>query len=158
MTKMLIATADAFSKNATYIPRGAVVNASDVDWEDGDAGFIAAPSGVDGNAVVEVSAIAPTGPNPKNPQQIATGVVQTAGGYMDQGATLVGEVTAPVKVRITDAGIDKEDDTQAKVTQAVADAAVKEGEKRAETAKAEAKAARASAARETARTTARPEG
>lgn len=125
MTKMLIATADAFSKNAVFIAKGQVVSADAVDWKDGDAGFIAAPDGVTSNAVVEVSAIAPTGPNPTNPQQIAPGVVQTAGGYVDQGATLVGEVTAPVKVRITDRGIDAKDDTQAKVTEALADADAK---------------------------------
>ncbi len=126
MTKMLIATQDAFSKNATYIAKGQVVSADEVDWTDGDPGFIAAPSGINANAVVEVSAIAPTGPNPKNPQQIAPGTVQTAGGYVENGARLVGEVTAPVKVRITDAGIDPDDDTQGKITEAVAKAAAKE--------------------------------
>lgn len=126
MTKMLIATADAFGKDANFIAKGQVVSADAVDWKDGDPGFIAAPSGINANAVVEVSAIAPTGPNPKNPQQIAPGTVQTVGGYVENGATLVGEVTAPVKVRITDAGIDKDDDTQAKITEAVAEAAAKD--------------------------------
>ena len=130
MTQMLIATGDAFTKDAVYIARGQVVSADTVDWKDGDAGFIEAPAGVTANAVVEVSAIAPTGPNPKNPQQIAPGTVQVAGGYSDQGATLVGEVTDPVKVRITDAGIDRKDDTQAKVTEALADAAEKPAAKK----------------------------
>lgn len=119
MTKLLIATQDTFTKNATYKSRGEVVSSDEVDWKEGDPGFIAAPSGVDANAVVEVAAIAPTGPNPRNPQQIAPGTVQTAGGYVDQGAVLVGEVTAPMKVRITDAGLDKDDDTQAAVTEAL---------------------------------------
>ncbi len=123
MTKLLIATQDAFSKSATFIPKGSVVSADTVDWKDGDAGFIVAPDGVTGNAVVEVSAIAPTGPNPQNPQQIAPGTIQTAGGYVQDGAKMVGEVTLPEKQRITIVGIDKEDDTQAKVTEAVAKAA-----------------------------------
>ena len=125
MTKMLIATQDAFSKNATYIARGQVISASEVDWKDGEPGFIAAPSGVTGNAVVEVSAIAPTGPNPRNPQQIAPGTVQTAAGYVQDGAVMVGEVTVPEKQRITIVGIDKEDDTQAKVQEALAKADAK---------------------------------
>ena len=129
MTKLLIATADAFTKDAVYIAKGQVVPASAVDWKDGDPGFIAAPSGVDAGAVVEVSAIAPTGPNPKNPQQIAPGTVQTPSGYSDQGATLVGEVTDPVKVRITDAGIDRDSDAQGKITQALADDAAKPAKK-----------------------------
>ncbi len=129
MTKLLIATQDAFSKNATFIPKGLVVSADEVDWKEGDAGFIAAPSGVTGNAVVEVSAIAPTGPNPRNPQQIAPGTVQTVGGYVQDGALMVGEVTLPEKQRIKIVGIDKEDDTQAKVTEALADAAADDAAK-----------------------------
>lgn len=134
MTKMLIATADAFDKNANYVPKGKVISADSVDWKDGDPGFIAAPSGVDNSAVVEIAAIAPTGPNPKNPQQISNTTVQDASGYVDQGAQLVGEVTAPAKVRIVDAGIDKDDDTQAKVTQALADAAEDEPKRAAKAA------------------------
>lgn len=120
MTDMLIATADAFGKNATYIARGQVVSAAEVDWKKGDPGFIEAPPGVTGNAVVEISAIAPTGPNPRNPQQIAPGTVQTAAGYVQDGAVLVGEVTLPAKQRIV-----IKDDTQAKVTEALADADAK---------------------------------
>ncbi len=126
MTKMLIATADAFDKNANFVAKGEVIGADQVDWKEGGPGFIAAPSGINANAVVEVSAIAPTGPNPKNPQQIAPGTVQTTGGYVQDGARLVGEVTAPVKVRITDAGIDPDDDTQAKITEAVTKASAKD--------------------------------
>lgn len=129
MTKLLIATADSFTKDAVFVAKGQVIPASAVDWKEGDTGFIAAPSGIDAGAVVEVAAIAPTGPNPKNPQQIAPGTVQTTSGYSDGGATLVGEVTDPVKVRITDAGIDRDGDTQAKVAQALADDAAKTAKK-----------------------------
>lgn len=143
MAKLLIATANTFTKNQTFRAKGEVVSADEVDWIKGEPGFIEAPSGVDGNAVVEVAAIAPTGPNPQNPQQIAPGVVQTTGGYVDQGAKLVGEVTAPAKVRIKDAGIDPNDDTQAKVTQALADAAEEEAEAAAKRSEADLKASRA---------------
>lgn len=122
MAKLLIATADAFTKAGRFVAAGQTASADEVDWEEGTPGFIEAPSGVDGNAVVEVAAIAPTGPNPTNPQQIAPDVVQTSAGYVQAGATLVGEVTQPEKQRIKVRGIDKDDDTQAKVTQALADA------------------------------------
>lgn len=129
--KLLIAVNDTFTKQGRIVSRGQTVLASEVDYVSPDeatderpasTNLIEAPEGVEQQAVVEVAAIAPTGPNPQNPQQIAPDVVQTSGGYEQAGAKLVGEVTAPAEVRIVDAGIDKEDDTQAKVTQALADA------------------------------------
>lgn len=50
--------------------------------------------------VIEMAAIAPTGPNPKNPQQIPPDASQgPGGGYQQPGAVLVGEVTIPEKER-----------------------------------------------------------
>lgn len=134
MAKLLLATQDAFTKSAEFIARGQVVSADQVDWEEGEPGFVPAPEGLDANAVVEVSALSPTGPNPKNPQQIAPGTIQTAAGYIEAGARLVGEVTVPEKVRLADAGIKPDDDTQGKVVEALAEADQKEAEERARTA------------------------
>lgn len=123
MAELLIAKVDTFTKGGRIVSRGQTVLASEVDYDpETSTNLIPAPSGVDGQAVVEVSAIAPTGPNPQNPQQIAPDVVQTSGGYEQAGAKLVGEVTQPQEQRIEIVGIDKEDDTQAKVTAALADA------------------------------------
>lgn len=120
MSKILIARIPSFTKAGRYVERGQPVNAAEVDENSGN--YTDAPDGYDGNAVVEVSAIAPTGPNPQNPQQIAPDVVQTPAGYVQNGAQLVGEVTLPEKQRIEIVGIDKDDDTQAKVQKVLDDA------------------------------------
>lgn len=119
MTKLLIATMDTFTKTGRIVSRGQPLTEDEIVEGDNNTNVIEAPSGVDGSAVVQVSAIAPTGPNPQNPQQIAPDVVQTAGGYEQAGARLVGEVTKPERERIEVVGIDPEDDTQAKVTEAL---------------------------------------
>lgn len=50
--------------------------------------------------VVEIAAIAPTGPNPTQPQQIPPDARQTpGGGYEQPGKVLVGEVTRPAEER-----------------------------------------------------------
>lgn len=50
--------------------------------------------------VVEMAAVGPTGPNPKNPQQIPPDGYQGAGGaYMQPGKVLVGEVTVSEEER-----------------------------------------------------------
>lgn len=70
-------------------------------------------------AVVEIAPIAPTGPNPTQPQQIPPGAVQGPGGeYMIPGKQLVGEVTHPKEERIDDRGLrdaDREDAVNAKL-------------------------------------------
>jgi len=118
---LLIATQDTFTKAGRFVSRGQTVSSEEVDYNEDSANLIEAPTGIDRMAVVEVSAIAPTGPNPKNPQQIAPDVVQTVEGYVQSGAVLVGEVTLPEKQRIEIVGIDKDDDTQAKVQEALDD-------------------------------------
>lgn len=118
---LLIATQDTFTKAGRFISRGQPVSSDEVDYDENSSNLIEAPAGIDHLAVVQVSAIAPTGPNPTAPQQIAPDVVQTTDGYVQAGARLVGEVTLPQEQRIEIVGIDPEDDTQAKVTQALAD-------------------------------------
>lgn len=149
MAQLLIARIDAFTKQGKYVQRGQVISAEEVDYDadDANSAFTKAPSGVTGDAVVEISAIAPTGPNPQNPQQIPNGTIQGPGGYIQDGARLVGEVTVPEKQRIEVVGIDKEDDTQSRIADALADAdkadadtAVKDAKASTAAAKAEAKA------------------
>lgn len=120
--KLLIARVDTFTKAGRYVARGSTVRESEVDYEAGKSDNLIEAPGGDVQAVVEISAIAPTGPNPQNPQQIAPDVVQVSGGYEQAGARLVGEVTLPEKQRIEIVGIDKESTAQADVTQALADA------------------------------------
>lgn len=113
-----IATIPTFTKGGRYIERGGLID--DVELDDTESGnVIDAPSDINENAVVEISAIAPSGPNPQNPQQLPIGGRQVPGGYEQDGAKLVGEVTLPEKQRIEVVGIDKEDDTQAKITEAL---------------------------------------
>lgn len=59
-------------------------------------------------AVVEMSAIAPTGPRPTAPQQIAPDMIQTLGGYAKPGAVVVGEVAR--QDTLADAAREKEGD------------------------------------------------
>ena len=137
MSKLLIATIDTYTKAGRFVPKGSTVDSAEVDFDENSTNLIKAPAGVDGLAVVQISAIAPTGPNPQNPQQIAPGTVQTEAGYVQDGARLVGEVTVPEKQRF-EVISDADDETQALVTQAIADNA-------ADTSKADAKAAKAKA-------------
>lgn len=117
MSQLLIARIDAFTKGGKYVARGQVISSDEVDYTKGEnSAFIPAPSGVDGSAVVEMSAIAPTGPNPQNPQQIPPGTVQTPEGYVQGGARMVGEVTIPAEQRIL---IVEDDETQALVAEAL---------------------------------------
>lgn len=54
-------------------------------------------------AVVEMSAIGPSGPNPVAPQQISPDTVQgPGGGYFRPGAMIVGEATKDADVRLRD--------------------------------------------------------
>jgi hypothetical protein len=135
--KLLLARIDTFTKAGRYVPRGMTVSSDEVDFDPKTSDNLTeAPEGAAEGVVIEMSAIAPTGPNPKNPQQIAPGTVQTTDGYVDRGARLVGEVTLPEKQRIEVVGIDPEstvqDDVSAALEEADADAAEKERARRAE--------------------------
>lgn len=77
---------------------------------------------------VQMAAIAPSGPNPVNPQQIPPDALQTIRGYEQPGAKLVGEVTTPEAVRLEAAGLlDDDDDSQGQIVEAVADAKAEAG-------------------------------
>ncbi len=120
--KLLIARVDTFTKAGRYVARGSTVRENEVDYDPENSDNLIEAPGDGTQAVVEISAIAPTGPNPQNPQQIAPDVVQVSGGYEQAGARLVGEVTLPEKQRIEIVGIDKESTAQADNMQALADA------------------------------------
>lgn len=72
-------------------------------------------------ARVEISPIAPTGPNPKIPQQLPPDAVQGPGGqYVSPGKELVAEVTDPQESRIDDAGL-RDPDAEGKVDDTLSD-------------------------------------
>ncbi len=117
----LIAKIPTFTKAGRYVERGQLLDSSEIDYVEGESdNVIEAPSGVEDVAVVEISAIAPTGPNPQNPQQLPIGAHQTPAGYVQDGARLVGEVTNKAEQRFEI--IDREADTQALVTEALENA------------------------------------
>ena len=82
MAKTLIATVDTFTKQGRFVPRGAPLSSDEIDYNKKKSTNVTeAPSGVADGAAVQVSAIAPTGPNPTAPQQLAPGAVQVGGDY-----------------------------------------------------------------------------
>ena len=54
MGQLLVATANAFTKDARYVARGEVVGSDEVDWKVGDPGFIKAPADADAEAGIDV--------------------------------------------------------------------------------------------------------
>lgn len=127
MTKTLLATMDTFTKNGRFVPKGMPLSEDEVDYNgDESRNLTEAPKALQGQQpVLEVSAIAPTGPNPTAPQQIAPDVYQTVAGYEQGGVRLVGEVTQPEKQRIKVVGIDdtKAAEAQGEVGQQLEEAA-----------------------------------
>lgn len=122
MAKTLIATVDTFTKAGRFIPRGAPLSADEVDYDkETSTNLTEAPKGTEAQKAVEISTIAPTGPNPTAPQQIAPGVVQTHEGYFDEGTKLVSEVTKPAKERFVQI-VDDGDTTQGDNAEALAKA------------------------------------
>ena len=47
MAQLLVATTAAFTRNARYVARGEVIDASEVDWKPGDPGFVRASAEAD---------------------------------------------------------------------------------------------------------------
>lgn len=117
----LIARIDTFTKAGRFVPRGGQVDSSEVDFDtDNSDNLIEAPSDYSPGAV-EMSAIAPSGPNPQNPQQIAAGTVQTEAGYIDRGARVVGEVTVSEDARFVEI-VDADDNSQGLIEEALTNA------------------------------------
>src|SRR5438034_10043483 len=95
-----LVTNDSFDAHGVLIPAGHIgtfdedrLNGDEPHLKDVSEELVAVP--------VEIAAIAPTGPNPRIPQQIPSDAVQGPGGdYLIPGKRLVGEVTNPVEQRI----------------------------------------------------------
>jgi hypothetical protein len=119
-SKTLVATIDTFTKAGRYVPRGGVLSADEIDYKKGHSRNVTEVSGLGAQPVVEVSAIAPTGPNPQNPQQLSPTGAQSTEGYVDNGARLVGETTLPEKVRRVH--VVEDDATQSQISEALVDA------------------------------------
>lgn len=137
MTKRFIATMPTFTKGGKYVERGAVLTEDELvakeEASDEEAsakhepfeGFVEAPSDLADKPVVQIAAIAPSGPNPTAPQQLPPGAVQTVDGYAFNGATLVGEVTKADADRKDVLEADAGD--QAKINEALAAAEAQAG-------------------------------
>lgn len=91
-----LVTAASFDARGVYVPAGHI-GTFDTDKLSGKEKHL---KDVDGfaPAVVQIAPIAPTGPNPKAPQQVPPGAVQTAAGmYAEPGKVLVGAKAPPSK-------------------------------------------------------------
>lgn len=116
----MLATEDSFDANGVLVPAGHI-GTFDADRLNGKEKHLHEVDGDMRPAVVEMAAIAPTGPNPTVPQQVPPGAVQGPGGnYMTPGKVLVGEVTSPADERIEQRGL-RDPDQEAAVTEALKD-------------------------------------
>ncbi|MFL6728055.1 MAG: hypothetical protein ACJ8FS_16305 [Sphingomicrobium sp.] len=113
-----LVTNDSFDAHGVLIPAGHIgtfdeerLNGDEPHLKDVSDALVAVP--------VEIAAIAPTGPNPRIPQQIPSDAVQGPGGdYLIPGKRLVGEVTNRQEDRIDAAGL-REPDAEAANDQAL---------------------------------------
>lgn len=113
----MFATEPSFDANGVLIPAGHI-GTFDKERLTGKEKHLREITGDDMRpAIVEIAAIAPTGPNPRNPQQIPPDAIQgPTGDYVQPGKRLVGEVTAPEKERIEERGL-REEGHEAAVTE-----------------------------------------
>ena len=93
-----LVTEDSFV-NGVFVPAGQIASYDEAELS-GKEAHIHDPSGLP-LAVVEMAPIAPTGPNPTAPQQIAPDTIQGAGGaYLKPGGTVVAQATRPQEERL----------------------------------------------------------
>lgn len=112
----VLAKTDSFV-NDRFVPAGFIVEVSDDLQISGNFEKVeGAGQPVD---VIQMSAIAPTGPNPTAPQQIAPDHIQSVEGYVKPGARIVGEVTLPAEQRIEIVGLDSNTGTEAEADEAL---------------------------------------
>jgi hypothetical protein len=110
-----LVTADSFDARGVFVPKGHI-GTFDEALLNGDEAHIHEVGDFQ-PAMVEMAAIAPTGPNPKTPQQIPSDAQQdSAGTYALPGKTLVAEVTDKVEDRIEVPGL-RDPENEAKVTE-----------------------------------------
>lgn len=103
-----------------YIPKGFPVMVDPADLNGSEKNLINVKD-IGPADVVEMSAVMPTGPNPKSPQQVPPDARQTVEGHVVPGAILVGEVTADADTRLEKSGIAAPGEAQAAVASALLD-------------------------------------
>lgn len=114
-----LVTADSFDARGVLVPAGHVA-VFDEGRLNGDEEHIK-DVGDFREAVVEIAPIAPTGPNPKIPQQVPPDAIQAPGGdYYLPGKRLVAEVTDPQEQRIDQPGL-RDAENEANVDATLAD-------------------------------------
>lgn len=123
MGTYIVTNQAGFFHGGVLYPTGSLVEVDDKLVKDEDTHL----EKFDGSTVlprVQVSPVAPTGPNPTAPQQIPPDAGQTVRGFEQPGAQLVGEVTQPEKQRIAAALLDDEDaaDTQGAIVEKLEEA------------------------------------
>lgn len=127
-----LVTEDSFDATGSFVPAGRI-GAFDPETLTGKEPHLH-DVGDFKPAVVEMSALSPTGPNPTTPQQIPPDALQTAGGgYARAGATLVSEVTQDDDQRFADRQAEKDGkDTEGQMAEALREAREETARVRAE--------------------------
>jgi len=121
-----VALVNSFDALGKYVPEGHIGTFDDDKITDKDQHLVD-PGELPPTAMVQIAAIAPTGPNPVTPQQLPPDAIQGPGGsYVVPGKQLVSEVTQPAEVRIDAAGLN-EPGLEAEVSEALAKIAEKRG-------------------------------
>jgi len=113
-----VALVNSFDATGKYVPEGHIGTFDEDKITEKDKQLVD-PGELPGTAIVQIAAIAPTGPNPQQPQQLPPDAVQgPGGGYMIPGKQLVGEVTRTQEERIDQAGLGDKD-LEAEVSEAL---------------------------------------
>jgi hypothetical protein len=118
---------NSFDATGKYVPEGHLGTFDDEKITDTDKHLVD-PGELPGDTpMVQIAAIAPTGPNPTVPQQLPPDAVQApGGGYVVPGKQLVGEVTRRQEERIDQAGLGNPE-IEAEVSEALRKIAEKHG-------------------------------
>lgn len=117
--KQMLVTERSFI-NGVLVPEGHIATVDETQLNGKETNLAELPDGYDRQAIVQIAAIAPTGPNPTAPQQIPPDATQTGfGTYAKPGATLVAEITKPLEIRAADL-MDQDDDAEGAFTEHLA--------------------------------------
>jgi hypothetical protein len=113
-----LTTKDTFTKEGAFVPRGHPIMVDSDDLNGNERNLIDYDGSIE-RSVVEMAAVAPTGPNPTRPQQVPVNAVETIEGFVVPGAVLVGEVTASADERLDKSGISAENTGQSDIAAAL---------------------------------------
>lgn len=119
-----MARVQKITTNQTYIdgrfvPKGFPVMVETDDLSGNERNFADAKD-IGGPDIVQMAAVAPTGPNPTMPQQVPPDAIQTIEGHVVPGAILTGETTSTEQQKIAEQLLDDSGSSQAAVAEAVA--------------------------------------